>query len=367
MSRIETSCTEMDFHSLYARQPITPARTQQSPPPTGQQETTDASVIRTSLQVPQKRAQASTVNNLYSASRKTDAPSASTLSNRLLQTDARIRQLAQRQPDFKPFIATAFRAALDLAFPNVRQPLDPEQIYVTEYVNAVVVLSGDNHVPERRPASSVTLSQALHNALDSGHIPSYNTAQTGFFYAAGNAVNNPAEVVQGMHTSADVITFENILRSTAERSAGDYRHAVQKYWHQIIGGLFRNRLHRIPVLHDLAVLQTENIDNCVAAFAGLAYGVHMQNHIITIGEYALDLTVRLRITFTQKLDKLAKSFRTIGRIRIVLNIFRADIRQCRIGIFAIQALLVKGQHRLLVARLFIRSACRHGKNDKYGK
>jgi len=232
MSRIETSCTEMDFHSLYARQPITPARTQQSPPPTGQQETTDASVIRTSLQVPQKRAQASTVNNLYSASRKTDAPSASTLSNRLLQTDARIRQLAQRQPDFKPFIATAFRAALDLAFPNVRQPLDPEQIYVTEYVNAVVVLSGDNHVPERRPASSVTLSQALHNALDSGHIPSYNTAQTGFFYAAGNAVNNPAEVVQGMHTSADVITFENILRSTAERSAGDYRHAVQKYWHQ---------------------------------------------------------------------------------------------------------------------------------------
>lgn len=235
MSRIETSCTEINVQELHLRQT---ASSNTSTPPSantrqGSQEVAPDSAIRTGELGMQKRAAPGSIDPMYNPSGKMTTSSAVlALTTQLAQADTRVGQLLLAQPGFQPVIASAFRDALTAAFPQVRQPLDPEQIYVTGYVNATVVLDGDNHVPERRPTSSASLRQVLQNALNTGRIPTYDVGQTGFFYAAGNAVNNPAEIVPGMETTAHVMAFENVLRNTIERRAGEYQNAVKKYWDQ---------------------------------------------------------------------------------------------------------------------------------------
>ena len=47
----------------------------------------------------------------------------------------------------------------------------------------------------------------------------------------------------------------------------------------VVGSLFRNVLHHVPVLDDLAVLKPENVDNSAAARAGITYAMDVQDHV----------------------------------------------------------------------------------------
>ena len=58
-----------------------------------------------------------------------------------------------------------------------------------------------------------------------------------------------------------------------------------------VGGGFRNRLHHIPVLDDLAVLQLEDVDDGVAKRAGLTHRMDVQDDVVAVHEGALDLAV----------------------------------------------------------------------------
>jgi len=157
--------------------------------------------------------------------------SESALTTRLFTAATQIRQLLQRQPDFQSVTAADFESALHVAFPALRLPIDLDGIYVTTYVNEIVELPGDDAVPQRRPTSSMTVRQALQNAISSGHAPQYN-AQTGFFYGPGNAVNNPAETVPGMDTEADVSTFSSVLQRVADHSRAAYQKRCRDFWRQ---------------------------------------------------------------------------------------------------------------------------------------
>src|SRR5580698_5487911 len=91
-----------------------------------------------------------------------------------------------------------------------------------------------------------------------------------------------------------------------------------------VGGFFRNILHDIPMLDDLAVFQLEDIDDGPAAASFLAHAVNVQDDVIAIGEYAFDLAVGVRKFLAQKTQKRLETFGPVRRGRIVLDIARAD-------------------------------------------
>src|SRR6516162_214175 len=66
-----------------------------------------------------------------------------------------------------------------------------------------------------------------------------------------------------------------------------------------IGGLFGDFLTYVPVLDHLAVFQTENVDDGVAAAAGRRHVVDVQDHIIAVGKDALDIAVIVGKLLTQ--------------------------------------------------------------------
>ena len=68
--------------------------------------------------------------------------------------------------------------------------------------------------------------------------------------------------------------------------------AVESVEHPVVvRRLLRDRLHDVPVLDDLAVLQPEDVDDGHAALAGLAHAMDVQDHVVALGEGALDLAL----------------------------------------------------------------------------
>ena len=153
-----------------------------------------------------------------------------TLLAQLLQSQARITALLQRQPDFQRTSATNFQTALDAAFPATSHTIDPNHIYITTYVNEVVDLAGDNSIPERKPLSCLTLSQALATALTSGQAPGYDAGNTRFFHGPGNAINNPDQVVQGMDGAEHVRAFVQILQNMVQQRTTSYQQSLNNFW-----------------------------------------------------------------------------------------------------------------------------------------
>ena len=75
-----------------------------------------------------------------------------------------------------------------------------------------------------------------------------------------------------------------------EAAVGVLEHPVR------IRRLLRDRLHDVPMLDDLAVLQPEDVDDGHAALAGFAHAMHVQDHIVALGEGPLDLALGARGT-----------------------------------------------------------------------
>jgi hypothetical protein len=83
----------------------------------------------------------------------------------------------------------------------------------------------------------------------------------------------------------------------------------------------------------------------------------MDDNIISISKYVLWFRMCLWIFLSEKLDELAKAFRTIGNPRIMLSVTRAKIGGCRLWIFPIECFFVKIQYDLLVLRFRGRFLC----------
>src|SRR5262249_18197561 len=68
-------------------------------------------------------------------------------------------------------------------------------------------------------------------------------------------------------------------------------------------GRLGDRLHHVPMLHDLAVLQPEDVDDGHAALARGANGMHVQDHEIAIDQRALDLALGVGELLAPELDE----------------------------------------------------------------
>ena len=106
------------------------------------------------------------------------------------------------------------------------------------------------------------------------------------------------------------------------RSAQPSEHSVA------VGAGFRHRLLHTPMFHDFAVFYPENIHHPRAPVLGMLRGMHMQKHQIAFSGGALNHALRLRIVFKILGEKVHERRFAIRHIRIVLNIFSADIAVC---------------------------------------
>src|SRR5215469_3923944 len=108
-------------------------------------------------------------------------------------------------------------------------------------------------------------------------------------------------------------------RSSERSSSTTSEHAVR------VRGLLGNVLPHVPVLDDLAVLELEDVHDGGAPRPGLADGVDVQDHEVSVGERALDLAVRRGKLLPQELQERLEPFGAVGGGGIVLRVPRAQI------------------------------------------
>ncbi len=105
------------------------------------------------------------------------------------------------------------------------------------------------------------------------------------------------------------------------------------------------------MLDDLAVFEFEDVDDRTATASFFAHAVDMQDHIIAVGKYTLDLAVGVGEFFPQKTQKCLESFGPVRRRRIVLDIARPDKFRRGVKILLVERFLVEFNHGFLVGLL----------------
>jgi hypothetical protein len=95
-----------------------------------------------------------------------------------------------------------------------------------------------------------------------------------------------------------------------------------------VGGLLGNLLDDVPVFDDLAVLEPEDVDDGAATRVFLAHAVDVEDHVVAVGEGALDLAARVREFLAQEADEGLEAFDAVRRRRVVLDVTRPE-KFCR--------------------------------------
>jgi len=103
-------------------------------------------------------------------------------------------------------------------------------------------------------------------------------------------LSTPQALDVALESGADMVGFVIVARSPAPHR----RFVERRAWH---------RLNDVPVLDDLAVLQLEDVDDGVAAGAGLPDRVDVEDDVVAVGEHALDLAARAGELLLQELEK----------------------------------------------------------------
>ena len=113
------------------------------------------------------------------------------------------------------------------------------------------------------------------------------------------------------------------------------------------------------MLDDLAVLQPEDIDDGHAALAGFAHAMHVQDHVVALGEGALDLALGARELLLAQSDEALQALDAVGRTGIVLDIVRSEIFRCRVEVLLPNVQIDELGNGRFARSLFDRScACR---------
>src|SRR6185503_7080897 len=115
-----------------------------------------------------------------------------------------------------------------------------------------------------------------------------------------------------------------------------------------VGGLFRDRLHHVPMLDDLAVLELEDVDDGVAARAWLAHGVDVDDDVVAVREDAFDLAAIVRKLVLQEGNEALEALRSIRGAGIVLGVAAAEIFRRGIEILLVEDGVVERSDGFLV-------------------
>src|SRR6266540_2905786 len=105
----------------------------------------------------------------------------------------------------------------------------------------------------------------------------------------------------------------------------------------------------VPLLDDLAVLQPEDVRRSGAAVAGRGLQQAVRHDEVALGDRALDLDAQVWELGGEASDELDERLGAVGRLRVVLDVARADVLGHRVlGLLVVERLGVEGEHRLLV-------------------
>src|SRR3954453_7903658 len=115
-----------------------------------------------------------------------------------------------------------------------------------------------------------------------------------------------------------------------------------------VGGLFRDRLHHVPMLDDLAVLELEDVDDGVAARAWLAHGVDVDDDVVAVRADAFDLAGIVRELVLQEGNEALEPVRSIRGAGIVLGVAAAEIFRRGIEILLVEDGVVERSDGFLV-------------------
>src|SRR5690606_38782933 len=110
----------------------------------------------------------------------------------------------------------------------------------------------------------------------------------------------------------------------------------------------RDRLYGVPVFEHLAVIvEPEQVEDCIAALAGLTHRVDMHDDVIAVGEYPFDLALVIRKLVAQEIDKALDAFEPVGADGVMLDIGRADIGRGLVVVFFVEDRVVELDYILL--------------------
>src|SRR3979409_1719783 len=90
------------------------------------------------------------------------------------------------------------------------------------------------------------------------------------------------------------------------------------------------------MLDDSAVLELEDVDDGVAARAGLAHGVDVDDDVIAVGEDAFDLAAIVRELVLQEGNEALEAFRSVRGPGIVLGVAAAEVLRGGVEILLVE-------------------------------
>lgn len=82
----------------------------------------------------------------------------------------------------------------------------------------------------------------------------------------------------------------------------------------------RNRFVDVPVLHNLAGFDTEDIDMGTTPIAGSSDDVNVQDHMIIIDEHSTHISMQFGKLGPHSFAELPQSVQVIGNVCPVLNV-----------------------------------------------
>src|SRR6516225_366526 len=99
----------------------------------------------------------------------------------------------------------------------------------------------------------------------------------------------PEQPASALVSAAAVASFLEALIWRLQDATGLSPTVLRSEHGVAVCGRVGDRLHHVPMLDDLAVLQPEDVDDGHSALARRADGMHVQDHEIGIGKRPLDL------------------------------------------------------------------------------
>jgi len=136
--------------------------------------------------------------------------------------------------------------------------------------------------------------------------------------------------------------LNTLCTSKETLNKGSLKHPV------LIGRFIDYCFVHVPMLNDLTVLESEDVDDCEARCSRYPYGVYVQDHEIAIYKNPFDLAVRFWVFIFQKGDEVPQPFCAVGCILIVLNIPRPEVLRGFPEILPVDRIFIECKDNLLV-------------------
>ena len=102
------------------------------------------------------------------------------------------------------------------------------------------------------------------------------------------------------------------------------------------------------MLDDPPVLELEDLDERRAGRAGLARRVDMQDHVVAVGEDALDVGMGVGEFFLEQRDQRLETLWAVRRGGVVLDVTRPEIFRCGVVVLLVEGFFIEVDDDFLV-------------------